>query len=184
MFLIFPARTLGNRSLLLSSTVLRTCPLKRLANHFSAPLRQDDEDLQRRQTRSPAQALGNGDRQTRHLRIFSSTVRSRSCAACRRMSSVSLSSSKAKYLREETAQSCSIHRPHVCAMMCAIDGLAALLGASAPEFQNVLKRLVSANLDGSADARLQRLLVEYGVEAPDFQAQHYLSGAARREIRI
>ena len=81
------------------SQALRTRPFERLAFHFSAPLRQDDEDLQRRQTRSPAHALGNGDRQIRHFLIFSSTVRSSSCVDCRRMTSGSLSSSNTKSLQ-------------------------------------------------------------------------------------
>lgn len=49
--------------------------------------------------------------------------------------------------------------------------------AGVPEFSEAA---CLANFDGSADAKLQRLLGIYGVEAPDFQVQHYLSGAVWR----
>ena len=127
---------------------LRTCPLKRLAFHFSAPLRHAEEILQRRQTRSPAHALGNGDRQIRHLRIFSSTLRSSSCAACRSTASVSLSSSKAKSLRRGAAarvvrSTDPIHRHDRTSASCCARSIASQpFEASEPEYLNVLRRLL------------------------------------------
>jgi hypothetical protein len=44
--------------------------------HFKAPLRHAAVSLHRRQMRSPAHALGNGDRQIRHFLIFCSVDRS------------------------------------------------------------------------------------------------------------
>lgn len=90
-----------------------------LACHFSAPLRHAEEVLQRRQTRLPAHALGNGDRQIRHLRIFSSTIRSGSCASCRRTTSVSSSSSKGSASGKES---------HVSKLVRALDELEAFGG--------------------------------------------------------
>ena len=43
-------------------------------SHERAPLRQAAVFLHRRQIRSPAQALGNGDRQIRHFLIFCSVA--------------------------------------------------------------------------------------------------------------
>ena len=46
--------------------------------HLSAPLRHAAVDLHRRQMRSPAHALGNGDRQMRHFLILYSKLHSKS----------------------------------------------------------------------------------------------------------
>jgi hypothetical protein len=51
--------------------------------HLKAPLRHAAVSLHRRQMRSPAQALGNGDRQIRHFLIFCSVVRFNSDVSCR-----------------------------------------------------------------------------------------------------
>jgi hypothetical protein len=51
--------------------------------HLKAPLRHAAVSLHRRQMRSPAQALGNGDRQIRHFLIFCSVVRFSSDVSCR-----------------------------------------------------------------------------------------------------
>jgi hypothetical protein len=57
--------------------------MNRPCGHQSAPLRQAEVFLHRRQIRSPAQALGNGDRQIRHFLIFCSVVRFGSDFSCR-----------------------------------------------------------------------------------------------------
>lgn len=141
----------------------RTCSLRRPTCHFNAPLRQDDDDLQRRQTRSPGHALGNEDRQIRHFLIFPSTVRSSSwlcsssCAACRRVASVSLS--KASPSSEEPTQELRApqRRAHVIKLTCAIDSGLAAFGGNCAVYLNVLRRIVSATRSGSADAKLQHL---------------------------
>jgi hypothetical protein len=47
-----------------------------LTRYVSEPLRHAAVDLQRWQMRSPAQTLGNGERQTRHFLVLGTTVRS------------------------------------------------------------------------------------------------------------
>ncbi|KAF0208347.1 MAG: hypothetical protein FD139_3600 [Methylocystaceae bacterium] len=57
--------------------------LGRLRGHLIAPLRHAAVSLHRRQMRSPAQALRNDDRQTRHFLMACSTVRVTADSSCR-----------------------------------------------------------------------------------------------------
>jgi len=59
--------------------------------HLKAPLRHAAVSLHRRQIRSPAQALGNGDRQIWHFLIFCSAVRFSTDVLCRPPTAASVS---------------------------------------------------------------------------------------------
>jgi hypothetical protein len=75
---------LGGSPLIQDATPRSTIRLVRLVwrGHLRAPLRHAAVSLHRLQMRSPAHALGNGDRQIRHFLIFCSVDRADSDFSC------------------------------------------------------------------------------------------------------